>query len=603
MLFTVLPLVGLAFIALWVVNHSISGQVHDGIERDLERASAVLDDLVDAREHALEVAARVIVADPKFFSVLTIPGTHDDPQLRATVAGVALDFNRITQADLFEVTNAEGRLVASVGRDASTAAGREALVKAALAGRSAAGILVESGMHYQTTVTPVIAGKHVVGALVLGSRIGPDLANQLRELTHSEVTFISGSDITGTTLDSREARARLVERFAPAAGPGAGERADGTVTELKANGHVYLTLARPFARTRPRDGQIFVMQRALDTETAFLRRMQADLVELGLAAVVAALLAGYLIAERITSPVHRLVRGAEEMERGNYDYPIDVAPHDEIGYLARRFDEMRHRHRAYVASLQDVARVKSEFLNVASHELRTPISVIAGFRELMAGGRLGPVTDSQRQGLEAMERSVETLTRITEAATRMAQIESERLNLVRTEHAAREVIEDGIAAATDDAPTRHVRIEADLPADLGSIWVDGHRLSEAIAHLVRNGIRFTPDGGQVRVRARRHADELEIAVADTGIGIQPERQPTLLDMSYAGQSSLNHHSSTRLEFNSAGLGVGLSIARGIVQAHQGTIRFTSEPGQGTTFVIRVPAGRGQAERDTQTRAA
>ena len=135
MLFTVLPLVGLAFLALWVVNRSISNQVHEGIERDLERASAVLDNMIDARGRALDVAARVIVADPKFFSVLTIPGPFDDPQLRATVTGVALDFNRITQADLFEVTNAGGRLLASVGRDESSTAGRARLMAAALACR------------------------------------------------------------------------------------------------------------------------------------------------------------------------------------------------------------------------------------------------------------------------------------------------------------------------------------------------------------------------------------------------------------------------------------------------------------------------------------
>jgi signal transduction histidine kinase len=586
MLFTVLPLVGLAFLALWVVNRSISTQVQDNIERDLERASAVLDNMLDTREQALEVAARVIAADPKFFSVLMIPGTNRDPQLRATVSGVALDFNRITQTDLFEVTNARGQLLASAGREESTESGRAALITAALGGRPVSGLLVEPGTHYQVTVTPVHAGTRVIGTLLLGSRVGFDLADQLKELTRSEVTFISGKEITGTTLDSREARDHLLRRHAPgAAGVG---HADGTVAEVKAHGHVYLTLARPFAGTRAEQGQIVVMQRALDTETAFLRDMQTDLVQLGIAAVLASLLVGYVISERITSPVRRLVRGAEEMERGNYDYALDVKPHDEIGYLARRFEEMRDRHRAYVNSLQEVARVKGEFLNVASHELRTPISVIAGFRELMAAGRLGPITDSQQQGLEAMERSVETLTRITEDATRMAQIQGDRLTLVRLDHPAVDVLEEGIATATADAPKRQVRIEADLPEDLGTIRVDASRLAEAIANIVRNGIRFTPDGGRVAVRARRRGTELEITITDTGIGISPEHQATLFDASHSARSSLNHHSSSGLEFNSGGLGLGLSIARGIIQAHRGTISLTSQPGRGTTFVIRLP---------------
>jgi signal transduction histidine kinase len=588
MLFTVLPLVSLAFLTLWVVNRSISRQVHDSIERDLERASAVLDNMVIARERSLAVAAQVIVADPKFFSVLTIPGSSSDPQLRATVTGVAVDFNRITQTDLFEVLSVRGDRLASVGRDASSDAGRRALVSNALSGRPSTGILVEPGAHYQVSVTPVIVGRTVVGALLLGSRIGPALATQLKELTRSEVTFVSGTEITGTTLDNREGRRLLLQRFGARGPKQAGDSADGTVSELRAHGHTYLTLARPFSQTRPDEGQVFVMQRALDAETAFLRSMQGDLMQLGIAAVIVALLAGYLIAERITSPVRRLVRGAEEMERGNYDYPLDVRHRDEIGYLARRFEDMRSRHRAYVQSLQDVARVKGEFLSVASHELRTPISVIAGFRELMATNKLGQITDQQRQALEAIDRSVQTLTRITEDATRMAQIHGDTLELAPIECDVDELIESAVTEAAADAPGRQVKIECHVPPDLGAIRVDRERLIVAIANLVRNGIRFTPDGGRVTVQARRIATELEITISDTGVGIQPERQATLFDSSYADRSSLNHHSSSRLEFNSAGLGLGLSIARGIVRAHRGTLALRSQPGRGSVFVIRIP---------------
>jgi signal transduction histidine kinase len=585
LMFTVLPLVALAFLTLYVVNRSISRHVYEGIQRDLERASAVLDNMVAAREQALTVAARVIVADPKFFSVLTIPGSHDDPQLRATVAGVALDFNRITQSDLFEVLSADGLPLASVGRDATSEPGRRALIADALAGRPASGILVEPGAHYQATAIPVVVGRRVVGALLIGSRIGPELAQQLRDLTRSEVTFISGDGITGTTLEHREVRERLLAASAAGADP---LGAEGTVSELRAHGHVYLTLSRPLAATPGGGKQMVVMQRALDAETAFLRSMQTDLVELGIAAVLAVLLAGYLIAERITSPVRRLVRAAEEMERGQYDYPLDVRHGDEIGYLARRFDDMRARQRDYVESLQDVARVKGEFLAVASHELRTPISVIAGFRELMASEKLGAVTAAQQQGLEAIHRSVETLTRITEDATRMAQIHGDRLVLVRSECDAAEILEQAVADAISDGPGREVRVETEL-AEVGRVRVDGDRLRTAIANLVRNGIRFTPDGGRVRVEARRVGSDLEVTISDTGIGIAADRQATLFDATYSGRGSLNHHSSNRLEFNSAGLGLGLSIARGIIRAHRGTVALRSQPGRGSTFVVRIPA--------------
>src|SRR5262245_51876774 len=204
--FTVLPLVTLAIGTLAIVNWSITRHVHQGIQDDLRRASAVLENVLAARAQSLAIGGQMTVKDPKFFSVLTIPGSHRDPQLRATVSGVARDFNAITQADLFEVTDARGQLLAAVGRDASVPAGRNALVREALAGRPVSGILAEADAHYQVSVAPVYAGGRTVGALLVGARIGPDLADRLRQLTRSDVTFVSRRAITGSTLQSDEER-------------------------------------------------------------------------------------------------------------------------------------------------------------------------------------------------------------------------------------------------------------------------------------------------------------------------------------------------------------------------------------------------------------
>jgi len=283
-----------------------------------------------------------------------------------------------------------------------------------------------------------------------------------------------------------------------------------------------------------------------------------------------------------------MVRGAEEMKRGNYDFPLQVHSQDEIGYLAERFQEMREHEKDYVESLEEVARVKSEFISIASHELRTPISVIKGFVELFSTGALGATSERQRNALGAIERSLQSLTRIAEDATRVAQIESDRLVLALEDHGVEELVRQSVAIAAGDAPNRELSITTEVEPRLVAARVDGPRLTQALANLVRNAIRFTPDGGAIVVRGAREGDDLVLRVKDSGIGIAPEKLEEVLRRSFSVRDSLNHHSSGTLEFNSAGLGLGLTLARGIVEAHGGAIEAESAVERGSTFTIRVP---------------
>lgn len=587
LLATTLPLVALAIGGLLVVERTIARRVHENIRDDLRRAAAVFETMVSARHERLAVAGRVIVADPRFFSVLTLPADPDDPQLRATVSGVATTFHAITTSDLFEVLDAREELLASVGPDFTSRNGRAPLVRAALAGRPVAGILVDPHAHYQVSVTPVVAGDRVVGALLLGDRIGRELAEELRTLTRSEVSFFSGARSTGSTLEAATDRDEVLASVQALGRGGANDR-DGTVLEMKTGSHTYLTLARELPHAARGTGQLFVLQRALDVETAFLRNMQTTLIEIGLLAIALSLLAGFLIAERITSPLRNLVRGAEEMERGNYEYPLDVTDRDEIGYLTARFREMRQRQRQHVKSLEQLARLKSDFIAVASHELRTPISVIRGYQELMAQGSLGEVSPQQGKAVEAIGRAVHTLSRIAEDATRMAQLQNERLSLAYEVESPRHVLERAVHEVRAAAAGREVAIVIEVPETIGVVRVDGHRMAQALAHLIANGVRFTPDGGRVTASARREGATLVVEVADTGVGMEDARLASIAERSVVVHDAPHHHSSNTLEFNSAGLGLGLAIARGIVEHHGGSLEVRSAPGAGTTVTVRVP---------------
>jgi signal transduction histidine kinase len=588
LLATVLAPVVLALGTLWIVNRRVSEHVDTGIVESLRRSSSAFENLLEERSRTLSVAARVIVRDPRFFSVVAVPASYRDRDYRRTVAGVASDFDRITDADVFEVLDRRGRLLASVGRVASTPAARKHFVETALKGCDVSAILPEDGTHFQATAFPILAGGERVGVLLLGMEIGQSLARELRILTHSQVSFVSGGRLTGTTLVAPEDREALLGAVLAILGEqGSGGKAT-RVHELRIGSQDYLTLLRPIPASGPAAQSFYVMQRSVDSERAFLFRLQAVLSRLAVLAVLAALVVGLVVAARITGPILRLVRGAEEMERGNYQFPLETTSDDEVGYLVQRFREMRDREYEYVRTLREVAQVKSEFIDVASHELRTPVTTIKGYVDLLSQEVMGPLTPKQREAILAVEASLAGLIRITEDATRVAEIAGDEIELRQSDCDVEALLRETIEGARASAPERRLELSATVEPGMGPARVDPRKVQEALAILVRNGIRFTPDDGYVRVSARREGAELVIEVADSGVGIPEEKQLHLFERSFLVRGSAHHHSSRGLDFNSAGLGLGLSIAKGIVEAHGGTIGVSSGPGKGSVFAVRLP---------------
>ncbi len=582
LLLTLPPIVVIVAGTLAIFGRAVSQQADATLRGDLRRASGVLEDLLATRAHELAGEAQVIAQDPKFFATLTIPGGAADPTLRETMAGVARDFNAIVGHDVFDVLDESGALVASVGRESVGEPHRAELARPALEGRPVSRTVLVRGVLVQVNASPVVAGGRVVGVLVLGARVGGELAEQLKTRTRSEVSFLSGGVATASTLEEGRRTAVLAGApLRPLVGDG--------LSETRVEDDVFLTLVRPLPNADPALGQRYVLQRSLRAEFAGLRRAQAEMLGLGLVVLAVAVLVNLFVSSGFVAPIQRMVRASEAMEHGDYEAPLDRARRDELGDLAGRFDAMRQSHRRYVSSLEEVTRLKSEFISVASHELRTPISVIQGYQEMMSQRLLGPVSAEQREALDAIGHSARTLLKIAEDATRFAQIRSTGLRLERAEARVGELVEAAVRAALAAGPDRRVSVTTEVAPGLDGALLDAAQSSECLFHLVANGIRFTPDGGHVVVRARRHHDRLELEVEDDGVGIEPERHATLFDRSITVYDHSKHHSSATLEFGSAGLGLGLSIARGVVEAHGGTIELESAPGVGSRFTIRIPA--------------
>jgi len=582
------PLV-LALAVMFTVHRNVKQHVNSSsIHESLEHSVAVFESMLTTRSRALAGGGRVVVQDPRFFSLLMLASSQRDSRFTATVKGMASDFNRITQTEVFEVLDRQGRLLASVGPATTARPAREALVGAALTGRGAEGLLVQGRACYQAAATPVFADGRVIGVLLLGARVGEELARELKSEMHCEVTFLNGSTVTGTTLQ-RTADLAALERTLSGIDPVATPDLKSLgVLRVRASGSVYLTLVRRIPGAAPDGSQLYVMQRSFDPESAFQGQMRHDLLELGVLALLMALITGWLLSNQIVGPLNALVRGARAMEAGDYAHPLRVWHHDEIGYLVERFVAMRKREEAYVASLEQTTRLKSEFLSFASSELRTPISALAGYRELLSSETFGPVTAQQRQALAAMHESIMRLTGVAEEATRMAQLRGERLRLNLQRCELEPLVQTGVGTAIAQGRQRPVRVDLACQNFATPVEADENALGHAVAHLVTNAIRFTPDGGEVDVRVLTHGDRVRVEVRDHGTGIAPGRLEELLTRSAPTGTSLHHETSAGLEYRSTGLGLGLPVTVAIVEAHGGKLTAKSREGEGSTFVIELP---------------
>jgi len=305
---TALPLLALAGATLWLVDRGVSTRSEVALSADLVRAAGVFENMLAETATELDVTGAVIVRDPRFFSVLALPHGRNDHEFRATVVGVAQDFHHLAQPDVFEVADARGEMVAAVGRIAMLPAARAALVKSVLAGRSERRAVAQRGTHVLLAGTPVMADGRVVGALLLGREVSGVLASRLRELTSSEVSFVSERHITRTTLGVGEERevARRVAMSASGSLPG----------PVRDGG--WIALARPLPMAAEGTGQMYVLQRSLDAETEFLQSVRGHLLELGLLLLAAVSLAAFFISAHITRPIRQLVTAAAAMEQGDW---------------------------------------------------------------------------------------------------------------------------------------------------------------------------------------------------------------------------------------------------------------------------------------------
>lgn len=243
-------------------------------------------------------------------------------------------------------------------------------------------------------------------------------------------------------------------------------------------------------------------------------------------------------------------------------------------------DELLIREQVIRAEAQAANRAKDEFLSILSHELRTPLNAILGWSQMLRQQKLSE--EKTWRALETIERNAKSQAQLIEDILDISRIITGKLRLQARPVRLIAIIEAAIESMRLAAESKSICIQSTLDASTPTIVGDADRLQQVVWNLLSNAIKFTPTGGQVQICLQQVATQVEISVSDTGQGINPDFLPYVFD-----RFRQNDSTTTR---RFGGLGLGLAIARQLIELHGGTITVTSlEVGQGTTFTIKLPA--------------
>ncbi len=231
--------------------------------------------------------------------------------------------------------------------------------------------------------------------------------------------------------------------------------------------------------------------------------------------------------------------------------------------------------------LQEVDKIKSNFIGTVSHELRTPLTSVIGYGEMLLEGLAGTLNDEQRDYVQhIVARGSELLDLIT-GILDISRIEQGGQRLNRAPVNLDTLVRESLASVTPQARTGGLILAAHVPDDIGPCEADGPKLRQVLINLLGNAVKFTAKGGRVSIRADRDpTGAVLLAVSDTGIGLGPDELTRIFEPFYQADAS-----STRAH---GGTGLGLSIVKSFVELHGGSVAVRSTPGVGTTFTVRLP---------------
>lgn len=302
-------------------------------------------------------------------------------------------------------------------------------------------------------------------------------------------------------------------------------------------------------------------------EANFLRNVNSATLLSASVAVLLALCLGGLLAFTMTRSLRDLTEVTVEIARGRFGKQVKVRSKDEIGKLASSFNQMS-------LDLEKATKARQQMTADIAHDLRSPLSVITGYAEALSDNKL----PGNQEVYNILLQETKHLDHLVDDLRLLSLADAGELSLSLQPTRPHALLERVVARHTATAKQRQITLLIDAEEDLPLVNVDVERMSQVLDNLILNAFRYTPEGGKVLLGAYAADGVVQIKVKDTGRGITAEDLPHIFDRFYRGDKSRQHNGES---------GLGLAIAKSMVEAHGGKISVESAPGQGAEFTISL----------------
>ena len=289
----------------------------------------------------------------------------------------------------------------------------------------------------------------------------------------------------------------------------------------------------------------------------------------GLIAVAVALILTFVLSRRILSPVKALTKASRKLGKGDFSQRVNVDDRGEVGELAESFNTM-------AGDLENNAQLRRNMVADVAHELRTPLSNLNGYLEAIRDGVIKPDAETVR----LLSEEGATLSSLINDLQELSLADAGELKLTYRPEDITTLIKEAAAAVRTKANAKKIKLSTDLMDGLPQVNIDSQRIKQVLNNLLANAIAHTERKGSITVTALLKADEIITSVVDTGEGISSEDLPNIFERFYRVDKSRAR--------STGGTGLGLTIAKRLVEAHSGIIWAESEPGKGSTFSFTLP---------------